>query len=117
MKVARLRLNRKSGRGQLARLIDFRHHGAIRTFMMTHVLSHAFSVPTHLEERNCVEPCGIQDDGDHQFVALNRDACPLGNSFIRSKPNRTVFGTTITTRLIQGYNVMPGSLFLDLKHP
>jgi hypothetical protein len=64
-----------------------------------------------------VESHGIPDNGDHLLFALNSDTWSLGNFFPRSEPNRFMVGTIIESQLVQGYNVMPGSLFLDLEHP
>jgi hypothetical protein len=52
-----------------------------------------------------VESRDTLENGDHQSFALNRDTCPLGNCFIRSKPNRIATGTAIKPRFIRGSNV------------
>jgi hypothetical protein len=63
-----------------------------------------------------VESRGFQMMVANNLFALNPDARPLSSHFTRWKPNRIVVVTAIKPQLIQGYNAMPGSLFLDLDH-
>ena len=69
------------------------------------------------QSRDNVEPGGIPGDRHHRFRRVNRVPPSLWNVFARREPYEFMVGREVEPGLVQGYHVMPGSVFLLLEEP